>query len=139
MKIPKKAAEPPRPPQSRLRVADSRRHALLHMPLDVVLSGSTAFRHTRHIYVPKKGGVYLIHDLRGVLYVGRTRNLYRRFDEHYWLTVNELLSLAMQQSFGELSFSWITVNDECERIDLESRLIVWLRPACNRLLAGASN
>ena len=138
MKIPSKA-EPPRPPQSPLSVVEKRRQALLHIPLDVELSGSTAFRHTRHIYVPKNGGVYLIHDLRGVLYVGQTRNLYRRFDEHYWLTVNELLSLAMQQSFGELSFSWITVSDERERIDLESRLIVWLRPACNRLLTGTSN
>lgn len=138
MKIPKKA-ESPTPPQLRLRVADRRRQALLHMPLDIELSGTTAFRHTRHIYVPKKGGVYLIHDLRGVLYVGRTRNLYRRFDEHYWFTGNELLALAMRQSFGEIAFSWITANDERERIDLESRLIVWLRPACNRLLTGTSN
>ena len=134
-----KKTEPPKPPQSRLRVVDKRRQALLHMPLDVELSGTTAFRHTRHIYVPKKGGVYLIHDLRGVLYVGRTRNLYRRFDEHYWFTGNELLALAMRQSFGEIAFSWITANDERERIDLESRLIVWLRPACNRLLTGTSN
>lgn len=138
MKIPKQA-EPPKPPQSPLCLLDKRRQALLHMPVDIELSGSTAFRHTRHIYVPKRAGVYLIHDLRGVLYVGRTRDLYRRFDEHYWLTDNELLSLAMRQSFGELTFSWVIAEDERERADLEHRLIAWLRPACNRLLPGNTN
>ena len=137
MKIPKQA-KPPKPPQSPLRVLDEWRQALLNMPLDVELSGSTPFRHTRHIYVPKKGGVYLIHDLRGVLYVGRSRNLYRRFDEHYWLTDNELLSLAMRQSFGEITFSWVIATEERKRAELEHRLIAWLRPACNRLLPGAS-
>ena len=81
----------------------------------------------------------MIHDLRGVLYIGRTRNLYRRFDEHYWFTDNELLSLAMRQSFGELTFSWLIAEDERERADLEHRLIAWLRPACNRLLPRTSN
>ena len=126
-------------PQSQQCLLDKRRQALLHIPLDVELSGSTAFRHTRHTYVPKKGGVYLIHDLRGVLYVGRSRNLYRRFDEHYWLTDNELLSLAMRQSFGEITFSWVITEEERKRIELEHRLIAWLRPACNRLLPGIGN
>ena len=126
-------------PQSRLCLLDKRRRALLHIPLDVELSGSTAFRHTRHIYVPKKGGVYLIHDLRGVLYVGRSRNLYRRFDEHYWLTDNDLLLLAMRQAFGEITFSWVIAEEERKRMELEHRLIAWLRPACNRLLPGTCN
>lgn len=134
-----KQAESVEPPQSRPCLLDKHRQALLRMPVDIELSGSTAFRHTRHIYVPKKGGIYLIHDLRGVLYVGRTRNLYRRFDEHYWLTDNELLSLAMRQSFGELTFSWAIAEDKGERADLETRLIAWLRPACNRLLPRNNN
>ena len=121
-------------PQSELCRLDERRQALLHMPLDVELSGSTAFRYTRHLYVPTKAGVYLIHDLRGVLYVGRSCNLYRRFDEHYWLTDNELLLLAMRQSFGEITFSWVIAEEEPRRTELEHRLIAWLRPACNRLL-----
>ena len=126
------------PPESPFRLLNRRRQALLNVPVGIELSGSTAFRHTRHIYVPKKGGVYLIHDLRGVLYVGRTRNLYRRFDEHYWLTDNELLSLAMRQSFGDLTFSWAIAESASERADLENRLIAWLRPACNRLLPSAN-
>ena len=134
-----KQAAPPKPPQSQCCLLDKRRQALLHMPLDVELSGSTAFRHTRHIYVPKKGGVYLIHDLRGVLYVGRSRDLYRRFDEHYWLTDNELLSLAMRQPFGEITFSWVIAEEERKRAELEHHLTAWLRPTCNRLLPGTRN
>ncbi len=126
------------PPESSPRLRDRRRQALLHVPVVIELSGSTAFRHTRHIHVPKKGGVYLIHDLRGVLYVGRTCNLYRRFDEHYWLTDNELLALAMRKSFGELNFSWVIVENKSEMADLENHLIAWLLPACNRLLPSAN-
>ena len=125
-------------PESPFRLLDRRRHALLNVPVDIELSGSTVFRHTRHIYVPKKGGVYLIHDLRGVMYVGRTCNLYRRFAEHYWLTDNELLSLAMHRSFGDLTFSWVIVESASERAVLENHLIAWLRPACNRLLPSVN-
>lgn len=122
------------PFESPPRLLIGRRRELLLVPVHIEMSGSTAFRHTRHIHVPKKGGVYLIHDLRGVLYIGRTRNLYRRFDEHYWLAENEFLSLAMRQPFGEITFSWVIDEDEGDRVDLESRLIAWLRPVCNRLV-----
>lgn len=57
-----------------------------------------------------------------------------RFDEHYWLTDNDLLSLAMRQPFGELTFSWVIAEDESERANLENQLIAWFRPACNLLL-----
>lgn len=134
-----KKTESTKLPKSRPSLLDHCRQALLQKAVDVELSGSTVFRHTRHIYVPKKSGVYLIHDLRGVLYVGRTRNLHRRFDGHYWLTDNELLSLAIQQSFGELTFSWVSAENESERTNLESHLIAWLRPVCNRLLPSTTN
>lgn len=126
-------------PSSPTSLFEQRRQALLCRAVDVELNGSTAFRHTRQIYVPKEGGVYLIHDLRGVLYVGRTCDLYRRFHEHYWLTDNELPLLALRQSFGELTFSWVIAENEYERADLETRLIAWLRPVCNRLLPSIKN
>jgi excinuclease UvrABC nuclease subunit len=84
--------------------------------------------------VPERPGVYLLHDLRGILYAGRTRNLSLRFHQHYWLTKNELLAVAMQRPFGELTFSWILVDGENERADLERRVIAWLKPPCNRLI-----
>src|SRR4051812_8688529 len=113
-------------PRRRTTRVPSRHRVLTHLPAGLELSGSTAFRCTRHMLVPQKPGVYLLHDLRGVLYVGKTRNLYRRFDQHYWLTDNELLALAMRRPFGELAFSWILVDGDNERTDLERRVIAWL-------------
>jgi excinuclease UvrABC nuclease subunit len=84
--------------------------------------------------VPRRPGVYLLHDLRGVLYVGSTRNLYRRFHQHYWLTANDLIALAMRQPFGELTFSWFLVADDTQRAALERVLIGWLQPPCNRVI-----
>jgi hypothetical protein len=95
----------------------------------VRLTGSAAFRHTRQMVVPRRAGVYLLYDLRGV---GTTRNLYRRFDQHYWLTANELIERAMRHPFGDLTFGWILVADDCQRTELERLLISWLRPPCNR-------
>ncbi len=43
----------------------------------------------------------MLHDLRGVLYVGATGNLNRRFHQHYWLTEDELLAEAMRRPLGE--------------------------------------
>lgn len=92
------------------------------------LSGSASFRHTRQMLVPRRAGVYLLHDLRGVLYAGSTRNLYCRFHQHYWLTANNLIEQAMRQPFGELTFSWFLVADDHQRGALERVLIGWLRP-----------
>jgi predicted GIY-YIG superfamily endonuclease len=84
--------------------------------------------------VPRLAGVYLLHDLRGVLYVGSTRDLYRRFDQHYWLTANDLIEQAMRQPFGELTFSWFLVAEDGRRTALERLLIGWLLPPCNRVI-----
>ena len=118
---------------------EEHRQALLYQAVDIELNGSTAFRHTRQLCIPRRGGVYLIHDLRGVLYVGRTCNLYRRFYEHYWSADNERLSLVLQQPFGDLRFSWAIVENEGERAALETRLIAWLRPICNRFFPSIKN
>src|SRR5262245_13955745 len=101
-------------------------------------SGSAVFRHTRQMLVPQRAGVYLLHDLRGVLYVGSTSNLYRRFDQHYWLTKNDLIELAMRQPFGQLTFSWFLVADDDRRAALERLLIGWLQPPCNRVIPANS-
>jgi excinuclease UvrABC nuclease subunit len=84
--------------------------------------------------VPRRPGVYLPHDLRGALYIGSTGNLYRRFHQHYWLTANNLIELAMRRPFGELTFSWFLVADGSQRAVLERLLIGWLQPPCNRVL-----
>lgn len=98
------------------------------------LDGAVPFRRSSDILVPTGAGVYLIHDLRGVLYVGQTEMLQRRFLEHYWLTDNQLLKLALRHSFGVPKFSWALRASRQDRARLESRLVLALNPPCNRVI-----
>ena len=89
---------------------------------------------TSEFMVPDDAGVYLIHDLRGVLYVGQTRKLRQRFVQHDRLRRNRLLHLAMSRPVGIMRFSWRLVADEEERSAFERELIASLQPVCNRQL-----
>ncbi len=120
----------------RAALPGSRREALLRLPPQVVLSAPIPLRQIRSFVVPDEPGVYLIHDLRGVLYVGRTINLRRRFREHCDARGNELIAVAQRSVFGLLSFSWETVMDRRQRAQLEHELVSWLRPPCNRAIPG---
>ncbi len=88
----------------------------------------------REFMVPDDAGVYLIHDLRGVLYVGQSRHLRQRFVQHDRLRRNRLLRLAMSRPVGVMKFSWRLVADEAERSAFERELIAVLQPVCNRQL-----
>lgn len=112
----------------------SRAARLLTGPFDLALDGTVSFTHTREWLVPEQMGVYLIHDLRGVLYVGRTNDLRRRFAEHYWVCGNQLLRLALRSPVGVLMFSWSQHPDEITCAAAERRLIARFQPVCNRLL-----
>jgi predicted GIY-YIG superfamily endonuclease len=89
---------------------------------------------TREFMVPDDAGVYLIHDLRGVLYVGQSRKLRQRFAQHDRLRRNRLLHLAMSRPVGIMRFSWRLVADEEERSAFERELVATLQPVCNRQL-----
>lgn len=89
---------------------------------------------TSEFMVPDDAGVYLIHDLRGVLYVGQSRKLQQRFVQHDRLRRNRLLHLAMCRPVGIIRFSWRLVADEEERSAFERELIASLQPVCNRQL-----
>lgn len=89
---------------------------------------------TSEFMVPDDAGVYLIHDLRGVLYVGQSRKLRQRFVQHDRLRRNRLLHLAMSRPVGIMRFSWRLVTDEEERSAFERELIASLQPVCNRQL-----
>jgi predicted GIY-YIG superfamily endonuclease len=89
---------------------------------------------TSEFMVPDDAGVYLIHDLRGVLYVGQSRKLRQRFVQHDRLRRNRLLHLAMSRPVGIMRFSWRLVADEEERSAFERELIASLQPVCNRQL-----
>ena len=91
---------------------------------------------TREFLVPEDAGVYMVHDLRGVLYVGLSRNVRQRFVQHDRLRRNRLLNLAMDRPVGVISFSWRLVGDRETRVALERHLIAALQPVCNRQLLG---
>ena len=130
----------PKKPQRQTKVLTPkdlhRRRAvrLLEGPFDLTLDGTVQFTHTREWLVPEQVGIYLIHDLRGVLYIGKTTDLRRRFAEHYWICGNELLRLAMRSTVGALLFSWQQSPDEASCAEAERGLISRFQPVCNRLL-----
>jgi excinuclease UvrABC nuclease subunit len=78
--------------------------------------------------------VYLIRDLRGLLYVGRSENLRQRFFQHLDNSHNELLRLAIARPWGEARFAWIRVEAPAP---LEARLIAHLLPICNERRYGS--
>jgi excinuclease UvrABC nuclease subunit len=96
--------------------------------------GSVEMVLAREFMVPDDAGVYLIHDVRGVLYVGQSRKLRQRFVQHDRLRRNRLLSLAMNRPVGVMRFSWRLVANEAERSAFERELIAVLQPVCNRQL-----
>lgn len=97
------------------------------------LDGTVEYNLGGKISVPMDYGVYLIHDLRGTLYVGRTENLQRRYDEHYWETNNPLLRAVICKPFHPLKFSWI-ISAYSDQVALERLLIRYFEPICNRML-----
>lgn len=119
------------------RSTDLSRAFLLTPPLDVTLVGPVPLGRMRSFLVPDEPGVYLIHDLRGALYAGRTIRLRRRFGEHCDARGNELIDLARRSAFGVVAFSWAVVRDGPHRARLERALVEWLRPACNRTTPDA--
>jgi predicted GIY-YIG superfamily endonuclease len=81
--------------------------------------------------IPSCEGVYLFHDLRGVLYVGRSANLHRRFVQHLEHGQNPWLGMALSSPVVKMCFSWIQVEPG-ESNSLERSLIRMFRPPCNR-------
>ncbi|MDF2381837.1 GIY-YIG nuclease family protein [Nostoc ellipsosporum NOK] len=115
-------------------VRRDRAERLLSREISWSPDGSVELVLTREFVVPDDAGVYLIHDLRGVLYVGQSRHLRQRFVQHDRLRRNRLLRLAMSRPVGVMKFSWRLVADEDERSTFERELIAILQPICNRQL-----
>jgi predicted GIY-YIG superfamily endonuclease len=105
----------------------------INSPLEVPIKGSVPYSICQDLLVPKCLGVYLIHDLRGVLYIGRSINLHRRFNEHLWYPSNPLLKSVIARPVGSLYFSWLLTSWQ-EMEEVEKELIRWFTPPCNRAL-----
>lgn len=116
------------------RVRQERADRLLTQDISWSPDGTVELVLTREFMVPDDAGVYLIHDLRGVLYVGQSRKLRQRFAQHDRLRRNRLLHLVMNRPVGITRFSWRLVADEEERCVFERELVSTLQPVCNRQL-----
>ena len=83
------------------------------------------------IYAPKNPGVYFIHDTRGILYIGRTENIYKRFTQHAWVRKNKNLFKLSQNPFGKLKFSWVNFKNIADTKKYESKWVELFLPVCN--------
>lgn len=110
------------------------RKAPRHLPVPP-LTGTVTFCHGSAIRVPPREGVYFLHDLRGVLYVGRSAELRRRYYDHLENETNEILRETLQHPTGPLHFSWVSTSNSRH---LEKSLIRDFQPPCNRLLYAAA-
>jgi len=82
--------------------------------------------------VPNQAGLYIIRDLRGTLYVGRTCSLHRRFAEHWERSHSQGLAAAIRSPIWRLEFIWIDAPSS-DLPALECGLIAALNPKCNVL------
>lgn len=120
-----------RAPRQRALTAQQR-HERLSLGIKVVLDGTVPFRRSSDLLVSSAAGVYIMHDLRGALYVGRTCALRRRFQEHELQPTNPLITKARRNAVGPLMFSWIALEDAKRRQAVEAELVQALDPPCNR-------
>lgn len=104
------------------------RRRLACQPLALTIDGDVPYLQGWASGVPPDPGVYLIRDMRGLLYVGRSNNLRSRFHQHLEFSHNELLRLALGSTWGQARFAWIV---DPEPKQLEERLIHLLMPICN--------
>lgn len=115
-------------------VRQERADRLLAQEISWSPDGTVELVLTREFIVPDNAGVYLIHDLRGVLYVGQSRKLRQRFAQHDRLRRNRLLHLAMSRPIGIMRFTWRLIAEGEERSAFERELVAILQPVCNRQL-----
>ena len=78
--------------------------------------GSIGFNIFEKIYAPNNSGVYFVHDLRGILYIGKARNIHNRFTQHTWIS--------------KLKFSWVNTKDEQTADKFEKKWIRIFKPIC---------
>jgi len=107
------------------------RYRLVFEPPEIPFDGAVVFRRGLALSVPQGQGVYLIWDLRGVLYVGRASVLRRRYFDHLEYSHNLKLRRALLRPLGQSHFGWLLDNSPAS---LERKLIRELQPLCNDLL-----
>ena len=114
------------------RDVEEARQDLIFDPPRIQLDRSIPARPGLTGCVPDREGVYLFHDLRGVLYVGRSSSLRQRFLQHLGEGHNTWLNAALNFPVDQVRFSWVLVGPG-ESEELERELVRAFRPLCNRI------
>lgn len=91
------------------------------------------FDYCHRVCVPSAQGVYIVHDLRGPLYVGRSQNLNKRFFDHLTDTHNPDFAELLKNPQGSMRFSWLETTSITETEQLEKQVIRHLKPMCNKI------
>ena len=91
------------------------------------------YKISNKFFVPEYIGVYFIHDMRGFLYIGETKNLRDRFLQHLQREENQHLKKIIKNPFGDLSFYWIKTNTKLEALKLQKYWIRSLKPFTNKI------
>ncbi|MBF9435261.1 MULTISPECIES: GIY-YIG nuclease family protein [Mycobacteroides] len=111
---------------------------MTHNPPTLRLDGTVAYMEGWALLIPAESGVYFVHDLRGFLYIGRTRNLNLRYRQHYWASHNASLVAALKAPVGQVEFSWITC-EEGVAVGLERSYIRAFQPLTNSIRFGGTD
>jgi len=111
-------------------LARQRLETLLNPP-KYEFDGRVVFHPNWVLSVPPTPGCYVIADIRGPLYVGRSTSLRQRFAEHQKRSHNPLLRVALETPWGTPEFSWALQPVE-GLPDVEAALITALQPLCNQ-------
>lgn len=106
------------------------KEARLKRAASISPDGSVPYTPTWGLAVPDAPGIYIINDLRGPLYVGKTNNLRRRFEEHHGTSHNPLLAGALRHPVGQTTFSWLLVAIDALAA-IEAEVVARLQPLCN--------
>ncbi len=86
---------------------DAWRKEMAHSPPLLRLDGTVSYLEGWSLLVPAESGVFFLHDFRGFLYIGRTKNLNLRYRQHHWVRRNARLLAALRAHVGQVEFSWI--------------------------------
>ena len=90
--------------------------------------GSVNYNIFNAFALPKTAGVYFIHDFRGVLYIGESLNIKKRFIQHQVNEENNSLSNLVKIPFGELKFSWVKTKNKSKAMKIQNEWIRFLDP-----------
>jgi len=83
--------------------------------------------------IPKSPGVYFIHDFRGVLYIGESKNLKNRFLQHQTNEENKSLARVIETPFGDLKFSWVKTKNKTQAVRIQKEWIRFMDPKTNNI------